>query len=230
MTIVKANCNTAFGPMRDPIDRHPLHIGMLLVGGQSKRMGCNKQLLPWRGKTVLDAVCGALQGGWGGQVASTVSCMLPFVAVTGDDHEKLEPIVTNYGFEAIRNDHPELGQGVSIAMGVRHLMNTSPIPLDSILCSVGDQPLLTSAVVHEVIRAFNENFHPETIVVPHYGANYHSGNPFSLVLIGLIIYNRFKGIKGGKTIIHGDGKAHVVRYGLVMILATISIYPMILSV
>ncbi len=52
-------------------------------GGQSKRMGCNKQLLPWRGKTVLDAVCGALQGGWGGQAVSTMSCKLPFVAVTG---------------------------------------------------------------------------------------------------------------------------------------------------
>ena len=117
MTNVKANCDTAFSPMRDPIDRHPLHIGIvLLVGGQSKRMGCNKQLLLWRGKTVLDAVCGALQGGWGGQVASTMSCKLPFVAVTGDDQEKLEPIVTSYGFEAIRNDHPELGQGVSIAL------------------------------------------------------------------------------------------------------------------
>ena len=35
--------------------------------------------------------------------------------------------------------------------------------------------------------------------------------PLSLwFLIGLIIYNRFKGIKG-KTIIHGDGKAHVVK-------------------
>ena len=56
------------------------------------------------------------------QVASLMSCKLPFVAVTGDDHEKLEPIVTSYGFEAIRNDHPELGQGVSIAMGVRHLI------------------------------------------------------------------------------------------------------------
>ena len=35
--------------------------------------------------------------------------------------------------------------------------------------------------------------------------------PFSLVLIGLIIYNRFQGDQGGKTIIHGDGKAHVVK-------------------
>ena len=91
MTYVKAKSNSAFSPVRDPIDRRPLHIGIvLLVGGQSKRMGCNKQLLPWRGKTVLDAVCGALQGGWGGQVASTMSCKLPFVAVTGDDHEKLD--------------------------------------------------------------------------------------------------------------------------------------------
>ncbi len=33
----------------------------------------------------------------------------------------MKSIVTNYGFEAIRNDHPELGQGVLLAMGVRHL-------------------------------------------------------------------------------------------------------------
>ncbi len=82
MTNVKANYNTAFSTMRDPIDRRPLHIGIvLLVGGQAKRMGCNKQLLPWRGKTVLDAVCGALQCGWGGPVVPEMSCKLPFVAV-----------------------------------------------------------------------------------------------------------------------------------------------------
>ena len=140
MTNVKANCNTAFSTMRDPIDRRPLHIGIvLLVGGQAKRMGCNKQLLPWRGKTVLDAVCGALQCGWGGSVVPEMSCKLPFVAVTGDDHEKLEPIVTSYGFEAIRNEHPQLGQGVSIAMGVRHLVETSPIPLDGMGSTSSDE-------------------------------------------------------------------------------------------
>ena len=212
MTNVKANCNTAFSTMRDPIDRRPLYIGIvLLVGGQAKRMGCNKQLLPWRGKTVLDAVCGALQCGWGGPVVPAMSCKLPFVAVTGDDHEKLEPIVTSYGFEAIRNEHPQLGQGVSIAMGVRHLVETSPIPLDGILCSVGDQPLLTNAVVHEVISAFSENFHSKTIVVPHYGENYQSGNP---VLFGSYWFDslqQIQGDQGGKTIIRGDGKDYVLK-------------------
>ena len=75
-------------------------------------MGCNKQLLPWRGKTVPGCGLWALQVDGVDRWTSTVSCKPPFVAVTGDDHEKLEPIVTNYGFEAIRNDHPELGQGV----------------------------------------------------------------------------------------------------------------------
>jgi len=32
MTIMKANCDTAFIPMRDPIDRRPLHIGIVLLG------------------------------------------------------------------------------------------------------------------------------------------------------------------------------------------------------
>ena len=212
MTYVKAKFNTAFSPMKDPIDRRPLHIGIvLLVGGQSKRMGRNKQFLPWRGKTVLDAVSGALQCGWGGDVVSTMSCKLPFVAVTGDDHEKLEPIVTKYGFEAIRNEHPDLGQGASIAMGVRHLVETSPLPLDGILCSVGDQPLLTSTVIHEVISTFSENFHSKTIVVPHYGANYQSGNP---VLFGSHWFEslqHIQGDQGGKTIIRGSGKDHVIK-------------------
>lgn len=212
MTYVKAKFNTAFSSMKDPIDRRPLHIGIvLLVGGQSKRMGRNKQLLPWRSKTVLDAVCGALQCGWGGDAVSTMSCKLPFVAVTGDDHEKLEPIVTKYGFEAIRNEYPDLGQGASIAMGVRHLVETSPLPLDGILCSVGDQPLLTSTVVHEVISTFSENFHSKTIVVPHYGANYQSGNP---VLFGSHWFEslqHIQGDQGGKTIIRGSGKDHVIK-------------------
>ncbi|MFR0064119.1 MAG: hypothetical protein ACLRUM_01755 [Veillonella parvula] len=56
MTIMKANRITAFSPDERPHKTVILmHIGIvLLVGGQSKRMGCNKQTsLPWRGKTVL---------------------------------------------------------------------------------------------------------------------------------------------------------------------------------
>lgn len=212
MTHLKASCMTAFDLMREPIERHPLHIGIvLLTGGESKRMGCNKQLLPWRGKTVLDAVCGALQRGWGGDVVSCMSCILPFVAVTGTEHKRLEPIVTRYGFEAVQNPHPEHGQGSSIAMGVHHLIEASPIPLDGILCSVADQPLLTDGVVHQIMQAFSDNFHPKTIVVPHYGVNYESGNPVLFGSHWFTALQHIEGDKGGKTIIRGAGRAHVVK-------------------
>ena len=52
-------------PLGGALSRETPRIGLvLLAAGQSRRMGTNKQLLPWRGKTILDAVCHALQIGW----------------------------------------------------------------------------------------------------------------------------------------------------------------------
>ena len=53
-------CESA--PVGGALLREFPRIGIvLLAAGQSRRMGTNKQLLLWRGKTVLDAVCHALQ-------------------------------------------------------------------------------------------------------------------------------------------------------------------------
>ena len=47
-------------PLGGALSRETPRIGLvLLAAGQSRRMGTNKQLLPWRGKTILDAVCHA---------------------------------------------------------------------------------------------------------------------------------------------------------------------------
>lgn len=47
-------------PLGGALSREIPRIGIvLLAAGQSRRMGTNKQLLPWRGKTILDAVCHA---------------------------------------------------------------------------------------------------------------------------------------------------------------------------
>ena len=229
MTYVKAKSNTAFSPMRDPIDRRSLHIGIvLLVGGQSKRMGCNKQLLPWRGKTVLDAVCGALHCGWNDSVELTESCKLPFVAVTGDDHKRLEPIVTSYGFEVVQNEHPNRGQGLSIAIGVRHLVENSPIPLDGILCSVGDQRLgmlYIRLLVHLVIT-FIRKLSSSRIM----GRIISREILFCLVHIGLNHCNISKGIKVAKLSFAVVVKTMLSNCGFVTMLDMILTHPMILSV
>lgn len=213
MTAVKDDCMTAFKAVKESTEREPLHIGIvLLAGGQSKRMGCNKLLLPWRNKTVLDAVCEALRCGWGGNdISSLMDYRFPFVAITGDDHDKLAPIVSRYGFEAIRNTRPEQGQGVSIAMGVRHLLDSTLMAFDGILCSVGDQPLLTGTVVRQIIEVFEESADSKRIVVPHYGAAYRSGNPVLFGSYWFSALQQIDGDQGGKTVIRGIGKEHVVK-------------------
>ena len=102
-------------PLGGALSRETPRIGLvLLAAGQSRRMGTNKQLLPWRGKTILDAVCHALQVGWEQSNSSWNLEAYPMVAVTGGDHD-IDRIASNYGFSITHNSRSDLGQGTSIA-------------------------------------------------------------------------------------------------------------------
>lgn len=241
------------------------HIGIvLLAAGTSSRMGRPKQLIPWRGKTVLEAVCHALVRGY--DRAETYPCIegAPFVAVTAcvtavdgnvvefdtpktsvefntsetpvplDTSEtpvslagdclsgeswqaRIDHIAQSYGFSVVHNEQPERGQGSSIAIGVKAAIESHHfMPLDGIICSVADQPLLEPIVVEELITTFQQALHElkpdevhKTIIVPHYGAGFHPGNP---VLFGSYWFSALQhidGDQGGKTIIRGEGKQYV---------------------
>ena len=78
------------------------------------------------------------------------------VAVTGGDHD-IDHIASSYGFSIIHNECSDLGQGTSIALGVKYLMNTfGTRALDGIICSVSDQPLLKPMVVEQLITSFQQ--------------------------------------------------------------------------
>ena len=103
----------------------------------------------------------------------------PMVAVTGGDHD-IDHIASSYGFFVIHNEYSDLGQGTSIALGVKYLMNKFGIrALDGIICSVSDQPLLNPMVVEQLITSFQQHRDEtnRTIVVPKYGITQHPGNP-----------------------------------------------------
>lgn len=195
-------------PLGGALSREIPRIGVvLLASGQSRRMGKNKQLLPWRGKTILDAVCHALQVGWEQSNSSWNLEAYPMVAVTGGDHD-IDRIASNYGFSITHNSRSDLGQGTSIALGVQYLVNTfGTHPLDGIICSVSDQPLLNPMVVEQLITSFQQ-YRDETnrtIVVPKYGITQHPGNP---VLFGAHWFEELQhieGDQGGRTIIRGVG-------------------------
>lgn len=199
-------CESA--PLGGALSREIPRIGVvLLAAGQSRRMGKNKQLLPWRGKTILDAVCHALQIGWEQSHPSWNIEAYPMVAVTGGDHD-IDCIASSYGFSITHNNCSDLGQGTSIALGVQYLVNTfGTNPLDGIICSVSDQPLLDSMVIEKLIASFQQ-YRDETnrtIVVPTYGPTQHPGNP---VLFGAHWFEdlqHIEGDQGGRTIIRGAG-------------------------
>ena len=199
-------------PLGGALSREIPRIGVvLLASGQSRRMGKNKQLLPWRGKTILDAVCHALQVGWEQSNSSWILETYPMVAVTGGDHD-IDRIASNYGFSITHNSRSDLGQGTSIALGVQYLVNTfGTHPLDGIICSVSDQPLLDSMVIEKLIASFQQHRDEtnRTIVVPKYGPTQHPGNPVLFGAHWFEALQHIEGDQGGRTIIRDVGQNFV---------------------
>ena len=195
-------------PLGGALSREIPRIGVvLLAAGQSRRMGNNKQLLPWREKTILDAVCHALQVGWEQINSSWNLEAYPMVAVTGGDHD-IDCIASSYGFSITHNSRSDLGQGTSIALGVQYLVNTFDThPLDGIICSVSDQPLLDSMVIEKLIASFQQHRDEtnRTIVVPKYGTTQHPGNPVLFGAHWFEALQHIEGDQGGRTIIRGAG-------------------------
>lgn len=199
-------CESA--PFGGAISRETPCIGIvLLAAGQSRRMGNNKQLLPWRGKTILDAVCHALQIGWKRTNPSWSLETYPLVAVTGGNND-IDYIASSYGLSITHNECSDLGQGTSIALGVQYLVNRfGAHTLDGVICSVSDQPLLEPMVVEQLITSFQQHRDEtnRTIVVPKYGTTQNPGNP---VLFGAHWFEdlqHIEGDQGGRTIIRGVG-------------------------
>jgi len=129
---------------------------LLLAAGSSSRMGRSKQLLPIQGEPLLlRTTKAALQS----QANNTV-------VVLGANAEKHEAVIKHLPVTIIVNDEWEQGMGNSLKMGLRHLTYTYP-DLKAVLVLVCDQPLLTTAVLDELIRAHHET--KKEIVASFYG-------------------------------------------------------------
>lgn len=178
---------------------------VLLVAGQAKRMGQNKQLLPWRSGTILDSLCYALTTGMPDAAL--------LVAVTGDDHNELASILQQYGFMTVQNNEPRLGQGESLRIGMGTMVaeqDSLHFHIDGVLCSVGDQPLLMPSVVTKLVDAFVGLSQDDAIVVPVYGENRHRGNPVIFGSHWFKALAAIEGDEGGRSIIRRVPSSSIV--------------------
>lgn len=120
------------------------HISItILAAGASTRLGQPKQLLEFKGKTLIaHAIEQALEAKCG-----KVSVIL------GANHEKVQPTIQSYPVEIIQNTNWEEGIGNSIALGISTLEKQDPKTKGALLM-LCDQPFVTSDLLKKLLEKF----------------------------------------------------------------------------
>ena len=133
--------------------------GIVLAAGQGTRMGQSKQLLPFRGRTILECVVDS----------ALASSLHRVVVVLGHQADVIEPLLRNRGVTTVVNRLFPTGQSSSLKAGLQALSGES----EAALFLLGDQPLISAQTMDLVVAAFDASRSP--IVVPVYAGR--RGNP-----------------------------------------------------
>ncbi len=113
---------------------------VILAAGGSSRFGETKQLLPFRGKTLVRTIIDATR---------EAGCS-PVVAVIGSDGEKIHRELGHANVIEIRNTNWQRGIGSSIRGGVQALTDHAP-DVEAILLLVCDQPAVNGHFIGRLI-------------------------------------------------------------------------------
>ena len=148
---------------------------VVLAAGKSSRMGSNKLLLPFFGKTVLETTLDALKG-------------MKTVVVTGHRSEELEEVLSGYSVEVVHNPRHEEGMTTSFQAGLR-AMDT-----DAVFLVLGDQVGLDRRMLSAMVQVLVED-EEAVMVSPRYGDR--RGHP---VLFRRSLFYEILSLKQGETL------------------------------
>jgi molybdenum cofactor cytidylyltransferase len=156
---------------------------IVLAAGGSTRFGSPKQLLPWRGKTLLE------------HTVDTVleSSADPVVVVLGHEAERIGAVLGKRPVETVINDAWASGQSSSVRAGLQALSEAC----DACLFVMADQPNLKSVLIDDVLDRYRRTLAP--IVVPS-----HRGQRGSPVLFSRDLFPELLqicGDQGGRQVI-----------------------------
>ncbi len=145
-------------PIGDPADAHADPAAdaiaiVLLAAGGSTRFGSPKQLLPFRGRTLLRHAA----------EQAAASRGRPVVVVLGASADACAEQVADLGVRVVRNDLWTEGMASSIRVGLDDVDRVAP-HADGVLLMLGDQPLVSTALIDSVIDARRRTRQPMAAV------------------------------------------------------------------
>ncbi|MBE3096646.1 MAG: nucleotidyltransferase family protein [Planctomycetes bacterium] len=126
---------------------------IILAAGRSRRMGTQKLLLPFAGRTVVGHIAGEILRG---PISETL-------VVVGQDAARIAEALAGLRLKIVTNPDPGGEMLSSVRCGLRAL----PTDCDAVLVALGDQPTITSDLVGRMIDAFRTG--ARGIVVPVHG-------------------------------------------------------------
>ena len=160
---------------------------VILAAGASTRLGTAKQLLPWKGTTLLEHYI---------ETISELNCDDNFV-VLGASHKLIKSKIDFNVIEVLVNKDWKFGLGNSIAFGVKYILKNN-IVVDGILLTLADQPLIDSEYLNSLIDKFEVN--NNQIIASSY-SNDKKGVPVLFDKIFFEELSNLNGDKGAKTLL-----------------------------
>lgn len=168
---------------------------ILLAAGQSRRMGAqNKLLLPFGGKTVLEATLVQLCAANIGQV----------YVVTGHEREQTAAVLSAFPVEEVFNPAFETGMTSSIQAGVAVAAKSG-----GYMICLGDMPLISTSMYQQLAARFQAAVAQDerAILLPRFEGN--KGNPVIFAAVYRDDILRHVAPEGCKGIVQTNA-AHVV--------------------
>ena len=137
--------------------------GIILAGGMSTRFNRPKQLIKWAGKCLIEHVMDN----------AAESDLEKIVLVLGYRFEEIFQEITlnpiNPKIEIVENPHYQDGMSTSLTTGLSRVKDRYP----SVMFLLGDQPLIDTALINELLHGYRQN--KKEIGIPVYRGR--RGNP-----------------------------------------------------
>jgi len=133
---------------------------IVLAAGESKRMGQDKLLLPWKGETILEHVLRQIQQAELDEV----------ILVLGHEAERILEKVSWPKIKIVVNPAYREGMSTSLRQGLMAMDEKA----EAFLIILGDQPGISKEIVNRLIQTYRQTHPRKGIVLPtHQGLRGH---------------------------------------------------------